>query len=687
MNHTPLSIVRVAVSIAACLSLFVSGVSASEDYDIVFPADSGAIDVTKAPYNAKGDGVTDDTAAINAALADHNFGTTLERSMAATIYLPAGTYLVSDTLAAKLERSGDHPLNAIRIVGHGKDKTTIKLKDRSPGFTNPGVWKPVIRTGYAAIGSRVGQQTSSMQGNSGYSNYVEHLTIDIGRGNFGAGGIHYDVANVGQMQDVRIISSDPMQRGSYGLGIFTTSGIGYVKNVEIVGFDVGIRVENTVNNMVFENIRLTDQRVYGIYNEGKLLSFVDLTSRNAPILLSTLRPQAATFFIGLDAEGPGTGNAISMRDRSFLYIRDGDITGYTGGLWVRRGGTPTELPVGSIDEWWSHTTPASDGATSLRLPIQPTPEFYESDLSKWVNVTDFGVTPNDPTDDDAPGIQAAFDYAGASDDKTTVYFPFGLYHIGEEVVVGDGVRKVDFMHSVVYVSDSAQAQVRVRQSEGQTVNLDNLNRHVPIVHDSDGVLAIRNHKGNHSGRFTTSERATGDLFIENVGPHARTMIQGGINAWVRAVNREKSELINDGSTVWFYGDNIETMVRKTGDPERARRIAPIMTRNGGVTEYLAGCMDPLNFTHVMQDGALFVTMDSTLSANAAGEVRRARGGGDARWPFVARAVMDRETTRVLREDVLYLHDSEQPYPQRWVLPMYRVGPEASDAAAAQAGGR
>ncbi|MEM9914001.1 MAG: glycosyl hydrolase family 28-related protein [Planctomycetota bacterium] len=663
----------------AFLGLFIATASFvnAEEVDIVFPADSGVVDVTKPPYNAKGDGVTDDTAAINAALADHNFGTTLERSMAATIYLPAGTYLVSDTLAAKLERSGDHPLNAIRIVGQGKDKTTIKLKDKSPGFTNPGVWKPVIRTGYAAIGSRTGQQTSSNQGNSGYNNYVEHLTVDIGRGNFGAAGIHYDVANVGQIQDVRIIATDPMQRGSYGLGIFTTSGIGYVKNVEIIGFDIGIRVEHTVNNIVFENITLTNQRVYGVYNEGKLASFVDLTVRNVPIVLSTFRPQAATFIFGLDAEGPGSGNAISMRDRSFLYIRDGNLTGYTGGLWVRRGGTPVELPLGAINEWWSHGLPVSEGAASLRLPIEPTPEFYEGDLTGWVNVTEFGATPNDPTDDDAPGIQAALDHAGKSGDKTTVYFPFGLYHINQEVVVGDGVRKLDFVHSVVYAGDNAEAQIRVRQSAGQTVNLDNLYRHVRIVHDSDGVLAIRNHKGNHSGRFMTSDRATGDLFIENVGPHARTMIQGDIRAWLRAINREKSELINDGATVWFYGDNVETMVRKTGDPERARRIAPIMTRNGGTTEYLAGCMDPLNFTHTMQDGALFVTIDSTLSANAAGEVRRGRGGGDARWPFIARSVMGGETDRVVREDVLYLDEGESPWPKRWVLPMYRVEPDGT----------
>lgn len=63
--------------------------------DYVYPSNSGLYNVKK--YGAKGDGSTDDTAAIRAAMADafrdkRNGGTN------ATVYFPSGVYLVTDTL-------------------------------------------------------------------------------------------------------------------------------------------------------------------------------------------------------------------------------------------------------------------------------------------------------------------------------------------------------------------------------------------------------------------------------------------------------------------------------------------------------------------------------------------------------------------------------------------------------------
>src|SRR6266436_5711576 len=75
------------------------------------------INVKLAPYNAKGDGVTDDTKAIQAALNAANPNE--------VVYLPASTYLISSTL--NISRPN------ISIRGDGPTSTIIHLATNSTG--------------------------------------------------------------------------------------------------------------------------------------------------------------------------------------------------------------------------------------------------------------------------------------------------------------------------------------------------------------------------------------------------------------------------------------------------------------------------------------------------------------------------------------------------------------------------
>jgi len=121
------------------------------------PQDMGAVNVKD--YGAKGDGKTDDTQALQRALNQKN----------RFVYLPAGTYLVSDTL------EWGKPQKRRFLQGAGRNQTVIRLQDRASGFENPDQPQPVVTT---FEGKSTGQA---------FRNAIYDLTVDVGSGNPGSG--------------------------------------------------------------------------------------------------------------------------------------------------------------------------------------------------------------------------------------------------------------------------------------------------------------------------------------------------------------------------------------------------------------------------------------------------------------------------------------------------------------------
>ena len=97
--------------------------------NVIFPADARIINVKEAPYGAKGDGTTDDTAALQAAL-DGN------PARGAIIFLPNGTYLVSGDLHWPKSSSGGGYMKDTIMQGQSEAGAIIRLKDNTPAFGN-----------------------------------------------------------------------------------------------------------------------------------------------------------------------------------------------------------------------------------------------------------------------------------------------------------------------------------------------------------------------------------------------------------------------------------------------------------------------------------------------------------------------------------------------------------------------
>jgi len=180
MNFIPYHLLVRAKLLALALSA--SAVSA----DIVFPADASVINVRTA-FGAVGDGVADDTAALQAGI-DASTGVGGDSRV---LYIPNGTYRVTNTLV--ITRSVGP-----WIYGQSRDGVIIKLDD-GLGALNPALTS-VLRTYYSDT------ETSSADH---FMRNIRHLTIHVGN-NPTVDGIRWFSNNTGILQDIRVMDSVSM---------------------------------------------------------------------------------------------------------------------------------------------------------------------------------------------------------------------------------------------------------------------------------------------------------------------------------------------------------------------------------------------------------------------------------------------------------------------------------------------
>ena len=563
--------------------------------NIVFPANSGIIDVTAAPYSAKGDGATDDTRAIQQALRDNP-------ARGAIIYLPNGTYLLS----RPLQWGADQRLTVLQ--GQSRAGTILKLKDHCPCYDNPAQPKEMVWTG----------GTPAQR----FRNQIRNCTWDTGRGNPGAIGVRFDASNVGCLRDVNIRSGDG--EGVIGLDMSYADDFGpcFVKNVRVSGFDTGIATKFGVNSVVFENITLHGQKKLGWHNNGQAITVRNLVSENS---VSVLRQdQWGGFCTLVDARLTGTGAALAASAIELaaggMFVRNLISNGYASAI-RKDDKAQVETVVGpSVAEWASARLPGS-GARSLGLAVKETPDVPWDKPADWAVITDFGAK-MDGQSDDSEALQKAIDSG-----KTTVCIPRGTAAIGKPVIIRGKVRRLIGCETalrfpspmpgeknIFTVADSPEPVLIVERfasffwdNHVQVNFIDNPTTRTLVLRELGDVDDTSDQHPDGRG---TIIGGPGDLFVEDVT--GRFHIQPGVRAWMRYVNPETNQdgrnkrpdtqwhLRNDGGQLWILGI-------KTEGPGTV-----IATRNGGRTELLGGLAYSSGGART-QDLPEFVVEDSQAS--------------------------------------------------------------------------
>ncbi len=357
---------------------------------------------------AKGDGVADDTEAFRKGFA--------ARKRApydwAIVYVPKGTYLLSDTIGWP---------RRCYLIGESREKTIIRLKDNCPGFA-AGQGKPVIFTGipgpYYDRDSRV---------NAAFDNYILNLTIDTGKGNAGAIGVRYTTHNRGILGEVTIRSGDGT--GAVGLDLGATEfGPGMVRNVTIEGFDVGIATPGNVSHATLARITLKGQNKVGLINRFPV-TLQGLASVNKVPAVRNDGGMAHLVLIDAALSGGAPGRCAIEQVRGVAYLRNIRSSGYEAALSeggrAAGGATIDEKVIGPVK------TLFPSPARSMNLPIPSPPEPFIEPMDRWRIV-------EDSADDDTKAVQEALD-SGAK----TVYFKYGgSYHVSDTIHVRGEVRRI-----------------------------------------------------------------------------------------------------------------------------------------------------------------------------------------------------------------------------------------------------
>jgi hypothetical protein len=241
----------------------------------------------------------------------------------------------------------------------------------------------------------------------------------------------------------------------------------------------------------------------------------------------------------------------SMTDNAYVNV---------DGAELHNSGTP--------DDYVSNYTliSASPPADLISRHLYGTmPSWQDSNIT---NITSFGATPDDNSDDDASAIQSAIDYAIAN--NKVVFVPRGHYHIKSPILLKDGTKLIGAGKNISaiqvdrsWLPTTAKIAIDTVDSATASVTLQDL---AFVIEDPSVSLGLENQKnitllrvqsGNTIMRSVQTDRAGG----------IHTTSTGLSNSYDCVYLQPTLEFSNNaGGKIYGIAMDHTTFIQKSGQP-------------------------------------------------------------------------------------------------------------------------
>ncbi|KAK2599641.1 hypothetical protein N8I77_011378 [Diaporthe amygdali] len=424
-------------------------------------------------YGARGDGVTDDTAAINAAItAGGNRcgkGCASSTITPAVVYFPAGTYLISSSII---------PYYFTMLIGDATSPPTLKATANFAGFGlidgNP-YWSSDLN--WVSVNN--------------FYRQIRNLVIDTTNVAPGTActGIHWPTSQATSLQNV--VFNMPTASGVVHVGLFIESGSGgFLSDLTFNGGATGASMGNqqyTMRNLVFNNCGTAiimlwdwDWTFQGItvnncgtgidmsaggssgQQVGSII-VIDSSFTNVPVGILTAYTASAT----PDTAGSLILENINLSNVPVVVSSSGStvLAGTTGTTTVAAWGqghsyTLTSGPTDFQGIIAPNSRPATLLGSGNKYYTQAKPQYESLSASSFVSVRSSGAVGNGATDDTA-ALQSAINTAAAA--GKVVYIDYGLYLITSTLSIPPGSKIVGESWPVIMASGSYFSNINAPQ--------------------------------------------------------------------------------------------------------------------------------------------------------------------------------------------------------------------------------